>query len=174
MYLPVSRTLGAVDCFLVDGKRLVLFQVACGAEQSIVKEKMDALVTMAEEKGGIKTVWFVFVVPHWRAGTYSKKGQNMTAQGKVIRLTRPFKVDVKTTLSAAIEALKQKGIDISKLKLLLSANTGAATKDLRKKLQSILANQLRLENGFQDSELEKWSVPRLLANYESTEELIPR
>jgi hypothetical protein len=171
MYLPVSRTLGAVDCFLVVGKCLVLFQVTSGAEHSIVKQKMDELVNLAKQEGGIETVWFVFVVPHWRADTYSKKGQNMTTQGKVIRLTGPFKKDVKATLSAAIEALEQNAIDVSKLQLLFSANTGAATKDLRKKLQLILANELRSQKGFQDSELEKWSVPRLLANYESTEKI---
>ena len=30
---------------------------------------------------------------------------------------------------------------------------------------------ITIKKGFQDSELEKWSVPRLLANYESTEEI---
>jgi hypothetical protein len=175
MYLPVSRTLGAVDCFLVVDKYLVLFQVTSGANHSIVKQKLDELVGLAKEQNReIKTVWFVFIVPHWRADKYSEKGQNMTKHGKVIRLTGPFKKDVKSTLFAAIDALKKDGINVDKLISLYSKNTGAATKDLRKELQKMLANELRSQKGFQDSELEKWSVPRLLANYESTEELIPR
>jgi hypothetical protein len=164
MYLPVSRTLGAVDCFLVIDNCLVLFQVTSAAEHSIVKDKMEKLIELAKKETEITAV---FIVPYWRTRSYTNRGQTMTRQGKTIRVTGPYKRDVNATLSDAIDALKDKGVDVQSCRHLFTTSKNMSV--LKKKLQSILADELRSERGFQDSELEKWSVPRLLANYVSTE-----
>ena len=56
------------------------------------------------------------------------------------------------------------------MRSLMDKRTGQATADVRRKLQSQLARLLRSEKGIQNSELEAWSVPRLLAHYEADAE----
>ena len=83
MYLPVFRTLGAVDCFMVIGDRLMLFQVSSASDHSISKPRLEELIAVVKQKKYIQTVHFVFIVPHWRAETYVK------ADGKILNLTGP-------------------------------------------------------------------------------------
>ena len=170
MYLPVSRNLGAVDCFLVNGKHLFLFQVTSAAEHSTVKKKMDELIELGKAKG-LENFSLVFIVPDWRVDNYIKKGQNMKEQRKVIRLVEPVKKDVKATLADAIAVLKENGDDVEKFQSLYDEGTGKDTLTLKKELKLVLAARLRSEKDFQDTELENWSVPRLLAHYQSAEEI---
>jgi hypothetical protein len=102
-----------------------------------------------------------------RADGYSSKAQNLKkTDGKILNLTGPFKKDTKSTLRSAIEALDG---DVVELHCLCELGTSAATSKLRTKLQSRLATKLRNTKFFQDTGLEAWSVPRLLANVLSTD-----
>lgn len=153
MYLPVFCTLGAVDCFMVIGNRLLLFQVTSASDHSISKQKLEELIAAAKKKRQhIQTVQFVFIVPQWRADGYSSKAQNLKkTDGKILNLTGPFKKDTKSTPRSAIEALDG---DIVELHCLCELGTSAATSKLRTKLQSRLATKLRHTKFFQDTGLE--------------------
>jgi hypothetical protein len=148
---------------------LYLFQVTIAASHSIVKKKLDELKEKAKEKLGtaLKHVEFVFIIPSWRKEKYVEKSQNQTASGRVIRLTGELQKDNKKTLQEAINALND--LEVGKreeLNNLCQANKQISTNALRRELKDLFAAKL-VKTGFQDFALESWSVPRLLAAYES-------
>ena len=53
---------------------------------------------------------------------------------------------------------------------LLKKRESQATSEVRAVLRSEFARLLQLENGIQNSELEDWTLPRLLAHYEAEAE----
>jgi hypothetical protein len=170
MYLPTYRTLGAADFMLYSKGTLYLFQVTVAASHSIVKKKLDELKEKASHRLGtaLKDVEFVFIIPSWQKKKYVDKAQNQTASGHVIRLTGDHKIDNKETYREAIKALEN-DLDVKKseeLNNLHKANKQTSTKKLRRELKHLFAKKLE-ETGYQDLTLKSWSVPRLLATYES-------
>ena len=167
MCLPVACNLGAVDCFMVVGSRLVAFQVTCGGDHSISKGQWDIIKQKASTKG-IVEFWFVFIVPHWRLKNYSDKAQHMKDKGKLLLVKGPYAKDNLKTLKYSIDLLKEKfeGVTAANLQGLLDKRKSA---QVRTVLWSEFARLLRSEKGIQNTELEQWSLPRLLAHYEAEE-----
>lgn len=171
MYLPVARTLGAVDCFMVIGDLLIAIQVTTAKSHSVSKAKWESLQELAKTKG-VKRFWLIFVVPHWRFDDYKKEAQKLSKGGKVIRVTGELKSDNKATCEHAIDYLERnhlaKADDIESLRGLIKARKAASTTQLRSRLKPLLAKAL-WDKGMQDSNLEGKSVPMLIQILESTE-----
>ena len=168
MYLPVSRTLGAVDCFMVLKDALYAFQITTAKDHSISKAHWQTLVDSAK-RHGITQFYFVFIVPHWRAENYEGEGQKLRVGGKLVLLDGKPRPDTKATLSHALGLLQNEKINIAPLEKLAKARKRASTLKLKQDVKAALVDQLQRGRKGQNRKLEDWTVPKLIQLWETKE-----